>query len=121
MFNYCNLLIYIFIDCILFKWKLCLFLDFLKYICILWDKMIRLFRNYQIIYDILRKNHFFQKIWGGLGHQVAPPLPNLMCYIFGSFGTSELLSSLFVLYSILYSQLENNIRKIFKSYNDANV
>ena len=28
MFNYCNLLTYVFMDCILFKWKLCLFLDF---------------------------------------------------------------------------------------------
>jgi len=39
-----------------------------------------------------------------------------MCCIFGSFGTSELLSSLFVLYSILYPQLKNNIRKIFNKF-----
>ena len=52
MFNYCNLLTNIFIDCILFKWKLYLFLEFLKYVCILLvmgAKMISLFENYQII------------------------------------------------------------------------
>ena len=35
MLNYCNLLTYVFMDCILFKWKLSLFLDLLKYICTL--------------------------------------------------------------------------------------
>ena len=51
MFNYCNLFTHVFIDC-LFKWKLYLFLDFLKYVCILLGmgaKIIRLFENYQII------------------------------------------------------------------------
>ena len=35
MFNYYNLLTHIFIDCILFKLKLYLFLNSLKYVCIL--------------------------------------------------------------------------------------
>lgn len=39
-----------------------------------------------------------------------------MCCILGSFGTFELLSSLFVLYSFLYPQLKNNIRKIFNKF-----
>ena len=52
MFNYCNLFTHIFIDCILFKWKLYLFLDFLKFVCILLGmgaKIIKLDENYQII------------------------------------------------------------------------
>ena len=52
MFNYCNLFTHVFIDCILFKWKLYLFLDFLKFVCILLGmgaKIIRLFENLKII------------------------------------------------------------------------
>ena len=52
MFNYCNLFTHIFIDCILFKWKLYLFLNFLKFVCILLGmgaKIIKLDENYQII------------------------------------------------------------------------
>ena len=52
MFNYYNLFIHVFIDCILFKWKLYLHLYSLKYVCILLGmgaKIIRLFENYQII------------------------------------------------------------------------
>ena len=52
MFNYCNLFTHVFIDCILFKWKLYLFLDFLKFVCILLGmgaKIIKLDENYQII------------------------------------------------------------------------
>ena len=78
MFNYYNLLTHIFIDCILFKLKLYLFLDFLKYVCILLgidgqnDKVIWKLSNYLRYFP--KKNYFFQKFWGGLGHQVAPPL-----------------------------------------------
>ena len=52
MFNYCNLFTHVFIDCILFKWKLYLFLNFLKFVCILLGmgaKIIKLDENYQII------------------------------------------------------------------------
>ena len=52
MFNYCNLFTHVFIDCILFKWKLYLFLNFLKFVCILLcmgAKIIKLVENYQII------------------------------------------------------------------------
>ena len=69
MFNYCNLLTHIFIDCILFKWKLYLFLDFLKYVCILLlsidgqnDKVIWKLSNYLRYFP--KKNYFFQKFWG---------------------------------------------------------
>ena len=81
MFNYYNLLTYVFMDCILFKWKLSLFLDFLKYICILSGmraKMIKLFKILQILRIFSKKKKiFFQKFWGAqalLGHQVALPL-----------------------------------------------
>ena len=65
-------------DCILFKWKLSLFLDFLKYIYIyiyvyyqVWgDKMIRIFKILQNFKDIFKKKIFFSKILGGL----RPPL-----------------------------------------------
>ena len=73
---------YVFIDCILFKWKLYLFLDFLKYVCILLgingqnDKVIWKLSNY--LRYFLKKIIIFFKIFGGaqapLGHQVAPPL-----------------------------------------------
>ena len=36
-------------------------------------KMIRLFKNLQNFKDIFKKKKL-QKFWGGLGHQVAPPL-----------------------------------------------
>ena len=73
MFNYCNLLTHIFIDCILFKWKLYLFLDFLKYVCILLgidgpnNKVIWKLSNYLRYFS--KKNYFFQKFWGA-----RPPL-----------------------------------------------
>ena len=59
---------YVFMNCILFKWKLSLFLDFLKYICILcvWGtKIIRLFKNLQNFKDIFQKKNL--KILGGPG------------------------------------------------------
>ena len=71
MFNYYNLLTHIFIDCILFKLKLYLFLDFLKYVCILLgidgqnDKVIWKLSNYLRYFP--KKNYFFQKFWGGPG------------------------------------------------------
>ena len=55
---------------LLFKWQLCLFLDFLKYICILSrDKVPKgqgPFKNFQIIYDNSKKKfiNFFQKFGG---------------------------------------------------------
>ena len=70
MFNYCNLLTHIFIDCILFKWKLYLFLDFLKYVCILLgidgpnNKVIWKLSNYLRYF---KKKIIFFKNFGGPG------------------------------------------------------
>ena len=73
MFDYCNLLTYVFIDCILFKWKLCLFLDILIYIyiyiyiCILsrmGAKIIRLFKNFKLFRIFSKKILIFQKNLG---------------------------------------------------------